>query len=228
MPEIDKKVFDEFSNLVENSLNINGILSEDTIRYLFYTATIKNVKEKNVESKITLETPYCYCADEGLIISTVRNRITKKNRCSLDTFISLKNEKYALEFKYHHKTGANGLDKTIPHASYAGEVFNDLYRLSIFKNNINKYFVYISDEEMIDNYKKNEKEYAYRKLIDNGKMHVTNKDFRNTNYNTFNKDSCRFKKIIKAKGINYTVKKIYENSFKYNTKKYYVFAFSII
>lgn len=225
MAKISNKTFTRFEELIKKNLNKNKLLSEDTIRYLFYLATIETVKEKDIGSKIIPEMPY-YCAKK-YIKNSVKRGITINNRCSLDTFVNLSKETYAIEFKYHHKVSSNGKNKAIPHASYAGEVFNDFYRLSIFNNGISKYFVYVSDEEMIDNYKKNDEEYVYRKLINNTALHITNKDFKNGKYKTFNDDSSKFFNLLNAKTIRYSVIKIYDSVFNYKTKKYHVLIFSI-
>lgn len=143
-------IFDKYADLIEKSLNGEEPISEDTIRYLFYACVISNYNLKEKELlKIQQELPY-FSKKLGLNNNEI-NQLN--NNVELDSFYEFGKEEYAIEFKYHRSLSNKGKINSLAKTRCAGEVFDDINRLSLIRNNINKYFIYLMDENMV-NYEK--------------------------------------------------------------------------
>ena len=138
---LDKKVYDRFTKYLKTSLERNGVISEDTVRYLFYIAAIKGLK-LNDSNIFAIQQEVSY-EDSKLKLSKKNKTLlkTKNNTClsELDTYIDFE-EKYAIEFKYHRIFSKSGKIKSIPHTGYEGDIINDLNRLSIIGRNFHRMF----------------------------------------------------------------------------------------
>lgn len=164
---IEKNCLQTFSGCVKESLNKNNVISEDTIRYIFYAVLIKklNFSWNNI---ISIQQELAY--SNKILGIEAKEKYLKKNRAkhilaALDTFINYNNVNIAIEFKYHRSVSKNGNKKNIPHALYASEVLVDIFRLSLIKKDVIKLFIYVIDDEMI-NYGNKKNNCLYRTLLD--------------------------------------------------------------
>lgn len=124
-----KTVINQFSKLLSDRLNYNDIhTTEDTVRYTFFASLALH---SNIQPhEVILEYPH--------------PSLEKKE---VDTYIPSVTDRDGLiiEFKYDRNSGA-----TAPRPQKAGKLFNDLYRLKIFRTdpNAKKWLVYLTDNEM--------------------------------------------------------------------------------
>lgn len=150
-------------------------ISEDTARYLFYTnAIIKlNLSHKellNIQQEISYSTQTLGLTKDNikLLKCNGKNNVLSE----LDSYFDLGKNKYAIEFEYHRKLSKTNRIRNIPQTRYAGQVFNDINRLSLISSKINKYFIYIIDDAMIGyHFKRNKSTCLYRTVFD---MNVNN------------------------------------------------------
>ena len=200
--------FKEYAELLKESLEKNGIISEDTARYLLFACVINKYKLKGKETiKILQEVPY-----------TDKKRLNAKTdslkgNAKLDSFYDLGKEKYAIEFKFHRIKSATGKKRDIPHTVNAGRVFNDINRLSLIDKNIHKYFIYLTDEGMLK-YKNGKEDASIFRKIFNQKDGVTKtikqkqlkneqKTFVDKAYSSFKtKDGLKDIKVTMIKSIS--------------------------
>ncbi|WP_461867160.1 DUF7662 domain-containing protein [Thermococcus sp.] len=146
--EFDRKmytVFGKFASLVEERLKaiiekrseLEEIYqeSEDTIRYMMFYAltTVGRVDPLDV------------------YLEYLHPEVPNKKYAKLDTFVSPKEDRPALAFemKFQKKIGNNA----VPKPDNAGAVFADILKLALFRKeqgNIERYFVYVADEHMIN------------------------------------------------------------------------------
>lgn len=176
---LNTKIYDSYVKLLEESINRNIVISEDTARYLFYANIISELK-LSLNNMLDIQQELSYF-DPKLSLGKKTN-LLKKNKAGkimaeLDTYLDFGKEKYAIEFKYHREISRNKNKRTIPHSMYVGSVFNDINRLSLINSKINRYFVYITDSGMI-NYKRNDENCLYRKVFDlnNGESYIINQN----------------------------------------------------
>ena len=144
--------FNSFSELLKERLD-NGIYTtEDSIRYLFFSQYLKEMcKDQN---DFILELPFSNQM-LGVDSTCLKNAADDELDASFNTGL---NSKIAIEFKYHRKTTASDY----PHTNSAGELFNDIARLSLITGCDKKYLVYVTDPEM-DKYLDNNKRPAILK-----------------------------------------------------------------
>jgi hypothetical protein len=117
-------IFNQFCNLLKTRFKTDIITTEDSIRYTFFAALLKNGLEPH---QVVQELPH----------PKIRNK-------EIDTFIPNYNNKCYIEFKYDRQ---NNKDVTQNKTDRAGKFINDLLRLSII-NEGQKIFVYLTDEGM--------------------------------------------------------------------------------
>lgn len=119
-----------FESLLEERFKIDKNISEDTIRYLFFSSLILSNSAK--PNDIFLEYPH-----------------PQIEKAKIDTYINFKNEKpnWVIEFKFDRKIPSQ---KSSPKTMKAGKFFKDLYRLKTFNMNDNSryFFIYVTDPEM--------------------------------------------------------------------------------
>lgn len=119
-----------FESLLEERFKIDKNISEDTIRYLFFSSLILSNSAK--PNDIFLEYPH-----------------PQIDKAKIDTYINFKNEKpnWIIEFKFDREIPSK---KNSPRTMKAGKLFNDLYRLKTCNINENSryFFIYVTDPEM--------------------------------------------------------------------------------
>lgn len=222
MSSLSVKVYNKYIDSLKDSLKNNSVISEDTIRYLFYANVIKELKLTHRElSNIQQEVSY-----SNIILGLGnKKRLLKKNRkkniiSELDSFLDL-GKKYAIEFKHHRKISKNQNIRKIPRTKYAGEIFNDINRLSLIDGSINKYFIYLMDDAMI-NYRIKDQKCLFRKIFDiniDDSFVIRQKDILKQSKTTFNTAYKSFNS--KNKGLkNILVTMIYKKDFKVNSINY--------
>lgn len=123
-------VFREFESLLNTRLLKGVYTTEDSVRYtLFYCLT----KYGNIDpSQIVLEKPHS-SIERGLV----------------DAYILPLDSEEGLVFEFKYDRGIPS-GKNTPRTQKAGKVFADIFRLALFKADhpINRYFVYVTDDEM--------------------------------------------------------------------------------
>jgi len=125
-----------FQKYLEDRLETNIHLTEDSVRYSFFSAlTAQNAFEQH---EITLELPH----------PQIKN-------AEIDTYIKSKNIEAFLEFKYHRKSNS-----TSPKPQKAGSLFKDFIRLSSLNGSAKKYVVYFTDSEMATYFHKHNSQYS--------------------------------------------------------------------
>lgn len=182
-----KNTIEEFHNLLWERLE-NGIYTtEDTIRYTFFHSLYKKLDIS--PSHIILEYP-----------------ISSLNREQLDIYIPPTELRDGLvaEFKYHREMPGG---KNAPRPLMAGQLFQDIHRLSVFNEhtNINKLFIYIPTTEMA-NYMKNKNNGLYDFfMLPEGEKLAINYDYISSKSTTFKKSinvninsviECKFSKEL--------------------------------
>jgi hypothetical protein len=123
-------VFAEFGRLLGERLSLEGVTTEDTIRYTLYMALTSTGRLKHTD--LTLEYPHP--ALTGAKVDTIINAAAGR-------------KSVALEFKYDR---ANPSGSNQNRTQRAAKVLNDLFRLVKVPAEIapEKYFVYVTDAEM--------------------------------------------------------------------------------
>ena len=230
---LDKKVYDRFTKYLKTSIERNGIISEDTVRYLFYIAAIKGLK-LNDSNIFAIQQEVSY-EDSKLKLSKKNKTLlkTKNNTClsELDTYIDFE-EKYAIEFKYHRILSKVGKNKKIPHTDYVGYIINDLNRLSIIGRNFHRMFVYVMDDGMISHLSDNKKYgkrffHQFKNCDINSKMSVCHKNIKK--YEPHNTRTIAYDSFVKGcTGLkNFNIQNIYSKSFKVKTENYKIMIFEL-
>lgn len=228
--KIDKSVLNSYLKLLMESLEKNEIISEDTARYLFYANTIEclEIKGHNLH-RVQQEIIY---TDDKLGLNR-HKRLLKESAnhqiIELDSFFELgkdDKDKYAIEFKFHRKLAKSGNSKKGTTTNYAGQALNDLNRLSLIKKSINRYFVYIVDDKMI-NYDKNGRT-LYKKLLSkeiDETCTIEKSIINNQPKTTIKKayDSFKSERIPK-----YKVRTIYKYGFCAKSHNYRLYVFKIV
>lgn len=143
-----EKVFSDFCNSLQGR---TCVISEDTIRYYWFAAMMKNDKKLDLNN-YSLEYPY-----------NLTKQIFERNKAKkeLDFLYNNGEECYCIEIKFHRNPDSNS---TYAHPDAAGNLFNDLIRLSVFQpgkvyekslekvmilpQNTRRFLLYITDDEM--------------------------------------------------------------------------------
>jgi len=125
-----------FQKYLEDRLETHIHLTEDSVRYSFFSAlTAQNSLEQH---EIILELPH----------PQIKN-------AEIDTYIKSKNIEAFLEFKYHRKSNSSS-----PKPQKAGSLFKDFIRLSTLNSGAQKYVVYFTDSEMATYFHKHNSQYS--------------------------------------------------------------------
>ena len=120
------KIFEDFGSLLKTRLEKGVQTTEDSVRYTFFAALLQNGIRPE---EIVLE--YAHPSLEG--------------HEKLDTWIERDGQRpIAIEFKYHRPIPSG---HNVPKTQLAGDVFNDLERLSNMRESLN-YFIYLASREM--------------------------------------------------------------------------------
>jgi hypothetical protein len=124
-----KNVWEEFAYLLDRRFKVDVITTEDSVRYTFFAALLRQKLAEPEE--VILELPH-----------------PKIARAEIDTWIVRRNDcPIAIEFKYDRQipSGHNS-----PRPMKAGKLFNDLFRLALIcqPGKTLCYFVYLTDSEM--------------------------------------------------------------------------------
>lgn len=124
--------FQPFSDLLKDRFNDNIYTTEDSVRYLFFSALLNH--SEIFPNEVILEYPH-----------------PEYGKKKVDTYIPAKNGRHGMvaEFKYDRKIPSEK-NKPRPHA--AGKLFADISRLACFNagnNNTKRYFIYLTDGEML-------------------------------------------------------------------------------
>lgn len=186
-----------FESLLEERFKVDKYISEDTIRYLFFSSAILTGVAK--PNDIFLEYPH-----------------PQIEKAKIDTYINFKNEKqdWVIEFKFDREIPSK---KNSPRTMKAGKLFNDLYRLKTcnIDDNSRYFFIYVTDPEMFY-YFNNESNglKSFFNLEINKNLHIS-EDYLSDKSKTFDEQfpknfSCNIQSIYtKDFGNNYFVR-IYE------------------
>jgi len=121
-----REVLEEFSILLRERLSKKTYTTEDSVRYTFFVALLKQTNIAPHE--IILEYPH-----------------PKITGAEVDTYIPSRG--LILEFKYDRQIPSG---KNSPRPQKAGKLFNDIYRLVRFDVDPNSthWFIYLTDSEM--------------------------------------------------------------------------------
>ena len=222
---LNNNIYDKYVCLLKASLDRNSVISEDTARYLFYANAIK---ELNLSHNELLNIQQEISYSNTILGLKNKSNLLKTNKAGnimseLDSFFDFGNEKSAIEFKHHREKSKNLIKKTIPHSQYAGEVFDDINRLSLIDKNLHRYFVYIMDNGMMD-YKKNDHKCLFRKVFDmniNDTFVITQKEILNQSSTISDEAYASFSNGAK-KLSNISITMIYKKEFSANNTKYQV------
>lgn len=150
-----EKVFKKFSTLLNERLCRNADnTTEDAVRYTFFIALLRQTDITHHE--IILEYPH-----------------PKIKNAKIDTYIERKG--LVIEFKYHRKIPSR---RNAPRTARAGDLFNDIYRLTQFPIDLNnskftRWFVYLTDSEMADYFKRNNNLSNFFDLQKDGVFEIT-------------------------------------------------------
>lgn len=124
------KTLTYFESLLEERFKTDKNMSEDTIRYLFFSSLILSNSAK--PNDVFLEYPH-----------------PQIEKAKIDTYVTFKNEKqdWIIEFKFDRKIPGK---KNSPRTMKAGKLFNDLYRLKTcdIDEGSRYFFIYVTDTEM--------------------------------------------------------------------------------
>lgn len=147
-----EQVFCDFCNSLQSRTSVT---SEDTIRYYWFAAMMKNDKKLNLND-YSLEYPYHL--SEKIFKKKGKRNITKKE---LDFLYNNGDECYCIEVKFHRNPDPKS---TYAHPDAAGSLFNDLIRLSVFQpgkayekasekvmilpKTTRRFLLYVTDDEM--------------------------------------------------------------------------------
>jgi hypothetical protein len=157
-----QKVFQTFSELIHSRLKNGVYTTEDSIRYTFFAALLRETELRPED--VVLEERHPHPEKTGAEIDTWI--LSAEDRCG-----------FALEFKYDRKIPSK---KNAPKTQKAGKVFHDLYRLSLLPTDVKRFFVYVADPEMVAYFRKCSNGFA--KFFDLGveaSMHIDSAYFQN-------------------------------------------------
>lgn len=117
-----------FGDLLDTRIGRNVFTTEDSIRYTFFAALLRESALQPAD--IVLE-----------------HRHPAISRAQVDTWIPPENgrEGLAVEFKYDRKIPS---DKNAPRTQKAGKIFHDLYRLGRIPSNMQRLLIYVAGAEM--------------------------------------------------------------------------------
>lgn len=144
------QLFNDFAQVLASRTTF---LTEDSVRYIFYSCMMK--QDGDTEHYI-LEAPY-EKMKTGLknVIVTHPNNLIKSPKGKLFQQLDLlyhdpgKDETICVEVKFHRNGGATS---TFAHTDAAGQIINDIRRLSLLQpvpgKKITRLFVYVTDDEM--------------------------------------------------------------------------------
>lgn len=138
-----KRVFVNFASQLQNR-DTNLEITEDTVRMYLYKCMLD---EDNDLNHYILELPYeSKRTSLGIKKNLLKKASNNGSHQELDLFYNDEKNKFAFEIKFHRK-GTSSSNKT----EKAGAIFNDLNRLNIINGKgIEKYFVYVTDDEMMN------------------------------------------------------------------------------
>jgi len=127
-----KTVFSDFAALLEQRLTSEVFTTEDSVRYTFFYALLKNN----------------FCQHTEVILEKTHPTISK---AELDLFICASEEhpSAAFEFKFDRPIPS---EKNAPRTQKAGAVFKDLFRLACVPaaEAQQRFFIYLTANEMAD------------------------------------------------------------------------------
>lgn len=121
-------VLESFGNLLETRIGQGVFTTEDSIRYTFFAALMR---ESDLQPEnVVLEHPH----------PTI-------SRAEVDTWVPPSNGRQglAVEFKYDRKIPSG---HNTPRTQKAGKVFHDLYRLGQVPSTMQRLFIYVAGPEM--------------------------------------------------------------------------------
>ena len=120
------KIFEDFGFLLKTRLEKGVQTTEDSVRYTFFAALLKNGVRP-----------------EEVVLEYAHPRLAGREK--LDTWIERHDQRpIAIEFKYHRPIPSG---HNVPKTQLAGDVFNDFERLSNMHESLN-YFIYLASREM--------------------------------------------------------------------------------
>lgn len=147
-----EKVFRDFCDSLQKR---TCVTSEDTIRYYWFAAMLKNDADYDLNN-YSLEYPYFL--NEDIFSKDQKGNIAKKE---LDFLYNNGEECYCIEIKFHRNPDPVS---TYAHPDAAGSLFNDLIRLSVFQpgkayerssenvmilpKETRRFLLYVTDDEM--------------------------------------------------------------------------------
>ena len=126
-----KETFGSFANLLKERMYSKIFTTEDSVRYLFFHTMTYNLEIS--PNDILLESQHP--GDKKQKVDTVIS--SSENRSEL-----------AFEFKFHR-----GMKKTNGRTTHAGQLFNDVFRLAMYKKykeNSRCFVVYATDSTMMN------------------------------------------------------------------------------
>jgi hypothetical protein len=123
----DDKVFEDFADLLRKRLELGTYGSEDSVRYMLFAALVQHGVQPE---RVVMEFPH-----PGM------------DKKKIDTVVVGDDGKPALavEFKYHRRSLSGG---NKPRTLAAGALFKDMSRLAVLEWSADRYFIYLSDDEM--------------------------------------------------------------------------------
>ena len=123
--------FSQFGELLQKRFTKDIHTTEDSVRYTFFYCL----------------TQYYQIDPSDIVLEKPHNSL---KGCFVDTYIKPSKERPSIvfEFKYDREIPS---ERNSPRTQKAGKVFADLFRLALFETEqkINRYFVYVTDNEMI-------------------------------------------------------------------------------
>jgi len=131
-----QRVFHVFSELMQSRLKKGVYTTEDSIRYTFFAALLRETELRPED-----------------VVLEERHPHPEKSGAEIDTWILSAEDQcgFALEFKYDRKIPSK---KNTPTTQKAGMVFHDLYRLSLLPTDVKRFFVYVADLEMVSYFRR--------------------------------------------------------------------------
>jgi hypothetical protein len=123
----DDRVFEDFADLLRKRLEFGTYGSEDSVRYMLFAALVRHGVQPE---RVVMEFPH-----PGM------------DKKKIDTVVVGDDGKpvLAVEFKYHRRS-LSGRNK--PRTLAAGSLFKDISRLAVLEWPADRYFIYLSDDEM--------------------------------------------------------------------------------
>jgi hypothetical protein len=123
----DDRVFKDFVDLLRRRLEFGTYGSEDSVRYMLFAALVQHGVQPE---RVVMEFPH-----PGM------------DKKKIDTVVVGDDGKpiLAVEFKYHRRS-LSGRNK--PRTLASGSLFKDMSRLAVLEWPADRYFIYLSDDEM--------------------------------------------------------------------------------